>query len=247
MRNLKVINLAVMFILMVSAVTASAGRMHTDTRPVYGNQVSTDTRPVADCSYSDTVRQGLGLLAALDQFPLEEVSEQEQADLLYMLEEEKLARDVYVAMGELWTSRIFANIAFSEQSHMNAVLLLMDRYEITSELDVTGNGVFLSDEMQALYGELISAGSDSLAAALAVGAMIEELDIVDLQERITATDNQDIAFVYNNLLEGSKRHLRAFYSQLTLLGETYSPQYISQELFDEITAVVPAGRRVIRR
>jgi hypothetical protein len=38
------------------------------------------------------------------------------------------ARDVYLALAELWDVRVFANIARSEQTHMDAVATLIDRY-----------------------------------------------------------------------------------------------------------------------
>ena len=47
-----------------------------------------------------------------------------------------------------------------------------------------------------------------------MGAAIEEIDILDLQERLAQTDNADIQQVFNNLLNGSYNHLRAFVSTL---------------------------------
>jgi len=77
-------------------------------------------------------------------------------------------------------------------------------------------------------------GQTSLIGALTVGATIEDLDIADLQQRIAATDNADIALVFGELMKGSRNHLRAFISQLTKQGVTYTPQYITQAEFDAI-------------
>ncbi len=44
------------------------------------------------------------------------------AGLLYMREEEKLARDVYDYLYEKWNAIIFDNISNSEQIHMDRVL-----------------------------------------------------------------------------------------------------------------------------
>ena len=46
----------------------------------------------------------------------------DNAALLFMLEEEKLARDTYTYLEDLWELNQFSNIKKSEQSHMNAVI-----------------------------------------------------------------------------------------------------------------------------
>lgn len=50
--------------------------------------------------------------------------------LRFMIEEEKLARDVYLYLYEQWGTRIFSNIGASEQKHMDAVQNLMNNYNI---------------------------------------------------------------------------------------------------------------------
>jgi hypothetical protein len=53
--------------------------------------------------------------------------------------------------------------------------------------------------------------------------------------RLTETDNADIERVYQNLLAGSKNHLRAFVTNLKApTGETYAPQYLGQAAYDAI-------------
>ena len=136
------------------------------------------------------------------------LSAEEAADLLYMREEEKLARDVYNAMHELWGTPIFQNIARSEQTHMDAIKLLLDRYGLTDP--ALAPGQFTDPSLQALYNQLIAQGSTSLADAMNVGMLIEQTDIADLQERLAQTDHADIQLVYTNLLNGSYNHLAAF-------------------------------------
>ena len=50
-----------------------------------------------------------------------------------MREEEKLARDVYVALGDRWGLRVFENIARAEQRHMDAVVAQLDREGVDYE------------------------------------------------------------------------------------------------------------------
>lgn len=131
-------------------------------------------------------------------------------DLLLMREEEKLARDLYNALYEQWGERVFANIARSEQKHMDAVKTLLDAYSITDPVGADTPGVFENDELQSLYDTLLAQGSTSVEEALAVGVLVEETDIADLQAALDNTDNPSISRVYENLLRGSEHHLEAF-------------------------------------
>ena len=159
---------------------------------------------------------------------------QEEVDgLLWMREEEKLARDVYLTLYEMYGLQIFQNIANSEQMHMDAVLSLLEKYGIEDPA-VDEVGVFTNPELQALYDQLIAMGSQSIEDALKVGALIEETDIKDLEEWIAKTDNADIIQVYENLTAGSENHLRAFTSLLQSYGVTYEPQVISEDEYNEI-------------
>jgi hypothetical protein len=163
------------------------------------------------------------------------LTETESADLAYMREEEKLAHDVYIALYEKWGLSVFQNIAASEQTHTDAVKRLLDRYGLEDPAAGNSEGEFTSQTLQNLYDQLIEQGSLSIADALKVGAAIEEIDILDLEERIAQTDKADITRVYTNLLNGSQNHLRAFVSTLkTQTGETYAPQYLSQAAYDAI-------------
>lgn len=135
----------------------------------------------------------------------------ERADLQYMREEEKLARDVYAALGAKWTdAAIFTRIAASEQRHMNAVKVVLDRYGIADPAAGTVAGRFTSSELQKRYDELVAKSSQSLQAALGVGVTIEEADIADLQQALAETGNADLERLYGNLRRGSQNHLRAF-------------------------------------
>ncbi|MCB0067131.1 MAG: DUF2202 domain-containing protein [Caldilineaceae bacterium] len=49
------------------------------------------------------------------------LSEEESAALLFMREEEKLAHDVYVTLGDLWGLPVFDNIASSETKHTEEI------------------------------------------------------------------------------------------------------------------------------
>ena len=169
-----------------------------------------------------------------ENFPMEELSEGEINALTFMREEEKLARDVYLYLYERWETRIFSNIAKSEQRHMNTILCLIEKYKLQDPVGTKPVGVFQNENLQALYTTLTETGSESLEAAFIVGATIEDLDINDLNMEIEAADNEDLIAVFNELNRGSRNHLRGFMKNLTNIEATYAPQYISTELFEEI-------------
>lgn len=165
----------------------------------------------------------------------EDLSDEEITSLLQMREEEKLARDVYLALYDQWGTPVFSNIASSEQQHTDQVKELLDKYELDDPY-VDESGEFTSEDLAALYASLVKQGSGSLVDALTVGMTIEDLDIYDLEEALNGVDNEDIRTVYENLMKGSRNHLRSFYSELSAQNGTYEPQYISSEEYETILA-----------
>lgn len=161
----------------------------------------------------------------------------EQDNLIYMREEEKLAHDVYMTLYTQWNLPIFQNIANSEATHTEAIRTLLLRYGLEDPAVNQDLGSFTNETLQALYEQLVAAGSQSLADALTVGATIEDLDIVDLQDSLAQTDKADISLVYENLMKGSRNHLRAFTNTLQQqTGGTYQPQYLDQATYEAIIA-----------
>ena len=140
-----------------------------------------------------------------------QLNEEEIEWLIFMREEEKLARDVYLELYDMWGLSVFKNIAASEQRHTDAIENLLDKYGINDPVyDEENRGNFTNGELDDLYQELIEKGSISITDALEVGVMIEKVDIADLEESLSVTDNTNIERVYNNLLRGSNNHLTAF-------------------------------------
>jgi hypothetical protein len=134
--------------------------------------------------------------------------------LLLMREEEKMARDVYLQLNDLWGLPIFQNIELSEQTHMDAVKTLLDRYGLQDPAAGRGVGEFSNEDLQILYDDLMEYGGISVANALEVGIEIEKTDIGDLEEALKITKRKDIRRVFSNLLQGSYRHLEAFHRVL---------------------------------
>ncbi|MCP4351159.1 MAG: DUF2202 domain-containing protein [Desulfobacterales bacterium] len=175
-----------------------------------------------------------GITGLINNFPEEELSDAETADMLYMREEKKLARDVYLAFYELWGQRVFNNVAQSEQWHMDMMKALLDKYNLEDPAAGNEKGVFTDQDIQTLYTDLVEKGQVSLVEALKAGASVEELDIFDLKQRYANADNTDIKTVYQNMTKASENHLRAFVSRLELFKESYEAQHLSSEELESI-------------
>lgn len=227
-RSRQVLTLATTTLLAIGS--ASCGDDAAPTQPAAaGSSTVPATAPFGDSGTPDSGTPGPGSDASA-------LTADEIAGLEWIREEEQLAHDVYVALGDLWGLRIFENIASSETAHIDAVSDLLDRYGIDDPAQGNEPGTFTNPEIQALHDRLVADGSASLEAALKVGAVIEELDISDLQARAAATDVPAITTVYNNLERGSRNHLRAFASQLESRGVAYEPTELEPSVFDAIVS-----------
>lgn len=175
-----------------------------------------------------------GMESLLAGLPMEDLSNQEKKGLLHMREEEKLARDVYLTLFEEWGHRIFRNIARSEQRHMNAIRILIQKYGLLDPILDDTVGVFTDPEMQQLYNELTFQARASLQAALEVGAIIEDLDIYDLRKYLKKSDSQDVRVLFQNLEKGSRNHMRSFVRLMERYQLMYQARFLSPEELAEI-------------
>jgi len=159
----------------------------------------------------------------------------EATDLVFMREEEKLARDLYLTFEEKWGDTTFAQIASSEQRHMDAILRKLVKYQLADPAAGNPIGTFTNKEVQVLYDELLQDGLKSALDALKVGGFVEELDILDNMEAAQRATLQDLDRVYEALTCGSRNHLRTFASRISALtGLRYVAQYLPQAQVDTI-------------
>jgi len=161
----------------------------------------------------------------------ESLTEQESTDLYQLRDEEFLAKDIYDYAYEKYQNEIFNNISQSEQSHTDAVLNLLNLYEIEDPAANHQAGVYDNEELQAIYDQLVAQVDISEQDALHVGATIEDLDIYDIELLESHTENKDLLNVYSKLKCGSRNHMRSFTSSLE---SNYLAQFLTQENIDEI-------------
>jgi len=187
------------------------------------------------CSKDET-----GVDSLMDQSMLE-LSTEEQMDLSFLREEEKLARDVYLYNYQLYGATIFSNIASSEQTHMDKVLELLELAALEDSITSNEIGSFENEDLALLYTQLTQQSATSLEEALKVGALIEDLDIADIETMMEHTTNSALLSVYSNLVCGSKNHIRAYSRNIEAAGESYTPQYISAEYYTLILSETSGG------
>ena len=238
--------LALALALTACSTAADSEPVSTSTTEAVQDSAAGDQTVVdVDTDGTTTVDQSR-LDAELADLPAGTLTAAEIDGLLLMREEEKLAHDVYGYLYDLWQVRVFSNIAEAETTHTDAVQTLLDRYGLEDPAAGNAAGVFTNPDLQALYDELVDRGSESLVEALEVGALIEDLDIVDLRS-LQIDTAADIATVYANLEKGSRNHLRAFISNLDRRGETYTPTYLTPDGVRGDRRAAPPNEETARR
>lgn len=165
---------------------------------------------------------GLGISAAATAAPLQiptpipttttTVSATVAKDLAYMREEERLARDTYLAIAKLYPNNAtpFERIAAAEQRHHDAMGILLARYGLSDPSAGKAAGSYADPALTDLYGSLIAQAKTSLTEAYKVGVAVEQVDIADLNKALAATLPADVKAAFGNLKAGSDNHLAAF-------------------------------------
>ena len=167
---------------------------------------------------------GLGISAAATAAPLQiptpsptttattSVNADVAKDLAYMREEERLARDAYLAIAKLYPDNAtqFSRIANSEQRHFDSMGYLLTRYGLSDPSAGKAAGTYAYPALTELYTTLTTQAKTSLTEAYKVGVAIEEVDIADLNKALATDLPADVKAVFGNLKAGSQNHLAAF-------------------------------------
>ena len=219
----------------ITLITAATFTLSFALTACSGTFTNNEDAAVSSSAADQEVATDTASFSCIANIPSEELNDKEKEGILFMREEEKVARDVYTYLFDKTEIRAFGNISKAEQRHMDAVKALIDRYDLTDPAAGKDYGEFSSDELQQLYDQLINDAAAGDIAALKVGALIEEKDILDLQKELDEhVDNKDITQVWTNLRKGSEAHLRAFVWNLKVRGVEYSPVLMSRDAFDKI-------------
>jgi hypothetical protein len=187
-----------------------------------------------DLKHNVAFGEGILVLEGGEETPVTAaaLSQREMNGILFIWEEEKVARDLYRSLYNESNLSIFVDLARSEQNHMDMALALMDKYGLQAPVS-DEHGLFSNQTLIGYYDELLAKGRQSPQDALEAAAAFEEISIVDLEKEIAAAEAEDVRVVYEGLLAGSRKHLRSYVRDLQEQGIQYSPQYLSQEEFEE--------------
>lgn len=225
---------------------------------IQGSAIAQNLAPAQGAAQNDTTsgKSMDGSETGLD-FP-------EETHLVFMREEEKLARDVYLTFAGMYPEQpVFNRIATtSEQTHTDTIRDKLAQFDVEDPNPATNDlpasiGVFTGATYGAYFtqkfSELVARGSKSELEALYVGALIEELDMYDIVQcpkiivsmhdsieeggcGLVYTDENALINAYSSLVDGSELHLRAFVGQIeAVIGlGNYEAQYLMQDEVDTI-------------
>ncbi|AJE33019.1 hypothetical protein B842_05850 [Corynebacterium humireducens NBRC 106098 = DSM 45392] len=136
-----------------------------------------------------------------------------------LIEEEKVAHDLYVAFAEKYDARVFHNITRGEVGHQEAVRRLLDAAGIADPR--TGVlGEFVDPDLQTVHDDFLARGLGDELEAYRVGVDFERWDIEGLEAELAAVPEEDTELrdLLQYLLNGSRNHLAAFERQLDRPG-----------------------------
>jgi len=169
---------------------------------------------MAGCSKDPVVSPMNDPASDYGNYKLPELAEDEIDDLLYMVQEERLAFDMYNTLYIEYELKIFQQIANSEEKHVAALSELISKYDLTNPNDNMDPGEYLDGVIQALYDQLLEQAMLSRNWAIQTGIDIESLDITDLNTVLARTDAKNLLQAYNHLVEASEKHLESFTEEL---------------------------------
>jgi len=140
--------------------------------------------------------------------------------LAYMYDEERLAKEVYLAIyAKQPVSQLSKIASKAEVRHIDAVKDLAQRYGVATPYQQAGQ--YATAHIQSLYNELYAKGIRSKKDALEVGCIVEVVDVNDLNNYINEAQRanaQDVVQTYNFLRKGSYNHYWAFDRGLKQIG-----------------------------
>jgi len=191
-----------------------------------------------DASLKHNVAYGEGIMALTDGNKTAEpaavaikLTSREEDGVVFIWEEEKMARDLYASLFRKNNLTIFRNLTESERSHMDQAKAIVDRYGISIP-ENEAPGRFENESLQMIYDQLLAKGLSSDQEAMTAAAIFEEISIIDLERELAASQTEDIRVVYQGLLAGSRKHLRSYVSEMHDMGIKYSPRYLDQGEFE---------------
>jgi hypothetical protein len=139
---------------------------------------------------------------------------------LYLVEEEKMIRDVIAFFWQNYDVRVFERITGTEQSHMNMIRTVLSASSVRPPSFPVQAGNYSNSNLKTIYTDMTH-DVTSLHDALLNSAALAEISILDLRDAITDLSGAQptLSTLYNSLLYASVDNLRSFAGILELLDE----------------------------
>jgi hypothetical protein len=203
----KVVGLMVLVVLLVGLVSATwwnpmswgRGQQMQGQFPAYHQGVVNSSWPmiaIGNMGYGHGMMGGIYDTSFVDNYPKEDLTDEEVEDLKTAISEEYLARAMYAqSIEQFGESMPFSQIHWAEETHIDVLKKLFEKYD----LEIPG------DMWDGTFND--SANFDD-ACSRAVAAEVE--NIQRYTSMFESVDNADITEVFSLLQWGSSMHLRAF-------------------------------------
>lgn len=142
--------------------------------------------------------------------PTGALTDAQKTTLAALMEEQKLAHDLYDAFANAYATSVFGCVSSEVSTQLTATGNLLTLYAVADPTAGQPPGKFTSAAIQQQYESLLAQGTTSLDSASAAARSLESTSIADLTAAATDLSAPDVLQLYANLLEASQRHLAAF-------------------------------------
>ena len=134
----------------------------------------------------------------------------QKVQLKNLIEEVKMAKDVYTYFATKVTTLRFSNIARSEQAQVNYLASILTKYQVANPTTGKAPGKFVNIDFQNLYTAHIVEGSANSEQAFGVAENVENAAIASLKKLLANPVPDDVKIALELLLAASYNHLEAF-------------------------------------
>lgn len=166
------------------------------------------------------------------------VSEGAQAQVVDLLEDVRLTRDLAEALSARWDQPPHRTLAERTTLRLDRLTLRLQR-QLPDDTPVPRTGVFPEPDRQARYNELIQRGTASAEDSLRVGAEVLD-DLLATLAPIEAIDRSGAA---ERLSCGTRHHLQSFLQAMDAAQISWEPSHLSIEQADALRQGEPVTCR----
>lgn len=162
------------------------------------------------------------------------LKKEEKWVLLFLLEEEKMIRDLSYKFSKQYEDKIFEDIYKAENSHIDPIQKIVRDYNLDDPSSDKDVGEFHNPQIQKFYDEFLEQGEKNKTFALKALLKALERNVSGLNKNINKTDKDGILFLFRNLKRSSKNHIRVLIDKIDSQGESYQPKHLSKAKFNSI-------------